>query len=83
MCNLIFREHFVKMLDLFNISSSDLNVSTDGENNNADEDWTDIESEDLSDVESEEAGETERSSQEEIVTINESDNNNAVKELTS
>ena len=49
------------MQDLFNISSSDLNVSTDGENNNADEDWTDIESEDLSDVESEEAGETESS----------------------
>ena len=61
MCNLIFREHFVKMSDLFNISSSDLNVSTDGEDNNADEDWTDIESEDLSDVESEEAGETESS----------------------
>ena len=83
MCNLIFREHFVKMSDLFNFSSSDLNVSTDGEDNNADEDWTDIESDDLSDVESEEAGETESSSQEEIVTINESDNNNAVKQLTS
>ena len=55
------------MSDLFNFSSSDLNVSTDGEDNNADEDWTDIESEDLSDVESEEAGETESLSQEEIV----------------
>ena len=74
MCKLIFREHFAKMLDLFNISSSDLNASTDDENNNAVEVWTDIESDDFSDVESEEAGETESSSQEEIVTINESDN---------
>ena len=36
MCKLTFREHF------FNYSSSDSNVSTDDENNNADEDWVDI-----------------------------------------